>query len=337
MPPTNQQIRYKPKSGHRLSFDVPLELLRDEAGQAVSGFRLDAYTGAVVERWWGSLVIAVNGIQASQRMPIFRDHDHTKIVGYSTSCSKTDNLFRVEGVFCDATAQSAEVRDLAIEGFPWQASIGVQALDVLELKPGKTQEVNGQTVTGPAEIWLSSRVFEASFVPLGADSGTRVTVFSEQSPPLEKEMTLSELKQQHPELLQELAEDAQMQAHAKLTLEILKTEHPDLVQALIKQGAAQERARIADVRSQSIPGHEALIAQMELDGVSDGAAAAKAIVAAEKKLRAEASQKLAASGNPPAPTAGETESGKTMKRGAFSILSPVQQGEIIKSGIRIVD
>lgn len=324
------------KSGGKLSFDVPLELLRDEARQ-VSGFRLDAYTGAVVDRWWGKLAIAVNGIQASQRMPIFRDHDYTKIVGYSTSSSNANGLFRVEGVFCDATQQSAEVRNLAIEGFPWQASIGVQGLDILELESGQTTQVNGQTVTGPAEIWLSSRVLETSFVPLGADSGTRVTVFSEQSPPPEKKMTLSELKQQHPELLQELAEDAQNQAHAKLTLEALENEHPDLVQALLKQGAEQERARIADVRSQSIPGHEALIAQMELDGVSDGAAAAKAIVAAEKKLRAEAAQKLAASGNPPAPTAGETESGKTMKRGAFSILSPVQQGEIIKSGIRIVD
>lgn len=335
--PINLKNKGKHKSGGKLSFDVPLELLRDEERQ-VSGFRLDAYTGAVVERWWGRLAIAVNGIQSSQRMPIFRDHDHTKIVGYSTSSSNADGLFRVEGVFCDATEQATEVRNLAVEGFPWQASIGVQGLDILELQQGQTTQVNGQTVTGPAEVWLSSRVFETSFVPLGADSGTRVTVFSEQSPPPEKKMTLSELKQQHPELLQELAEDAQNQAHAKLiTLETLKTEHPDLVQALLKQGAEQERARIADVRSQSIPGHEALIAQMELDGVSDGAAAAKAIVAAEKELRAKAKQELAASGNPPAPTAGEAESGKTMKRGAFSVLSPVQQGEIIKSGIRIVD
>ena len=155
--PINLKNKGKHKSGGKLSFDVPLELLRDEERQ-VSGFRLDAYTGAVVERWWGRLAIAVNGIQSSQRMPIFRDHDHTKIVGYSTSSSNADGLFRVEGVFCDATEQATEVRNLAVEGFPWQASIGVQGLDILELQQGQTTQVNGQTVSAGIDLNETSGV-----------------------------------------------------------------------------------------------------------------------------------------------------------------------------------
>ena len=147
-------------------------------------------------------------------------------------------------------------------------------------------------------------------------------------------MTLEELKKEHPELAAAL----KAEIFSGLTAEELAQANPALFETLTGHGAKLERARIADVRAQLIPGHEELIARLELDGKSDGAAAAKAIVAAERKLRENAAANLAASANPPAPAAAEPENGeKTMKRADFDRLSVARRGETIKAGIRIID
>lgn len=337
MPPKTNDRREE-----KLRFDAPVKLLKGSDAE-LSGFEILAYTGAEVERWWGRLAIDLDGIRAAQQMPIFRDHDPGKIVGYSTESRAADGGFSVRGVFSGAAEAAAEVRALAAEGFPWQASIGVQALQVLELAKGQSREVNGREIQGPAEIWLESRVSEVSFVPLGADAGTKVTVFSEReeepASSINQEegrepMTLEELKKEHPELAAAL----KAEIFSGLTAEELAQANPALFETLTGHGAKLERARIADVRAQLIPGHEELIARLELDGKSDGADAAKAIVAAERELRKQAAESLAATANPPAQTAGEPESGKTtMKREAFNALSLADQAKTISDGVKLVD
>jgi capsid assembly protease len=88
----------------------------------------------------------------------------------------------------------------------------------------------------------------------------------------------------------------------------LKTKHPDVYAAALAEGkivgavegetrgkaagidegkamgAAAERQRITDVRAQLIPGHEALIEQLAMDGKTTGPEAAAKVVAAEKAL-----------------------------------------------------
>jgi signal peptide peptidase SppA len=56
------------------------------------------------------------------------------------------------------------------------------------------------------------------------------------------------------------------------------------------EGAISERDRIAAVRAQSLPGHEALIEQLAADGHTTGPEAAMAVVAAESALRQEQAQ-----------------------------------------------
>lgn len=326
----------------KLSFDSAVHFLRANESKELTGFDIEAYTGAVVDRWWGKLVVAVDGIFANQQMPIFRNHDHNEIVGYSTS-TKNEGSFSVQGVFSSATDAAAEVKALAQEGFPWKASIGVLPKTILEIRENATMIVNGQEVHGPAEVWLESEVFETSFVPLGADGKTSVTVFEKQradqpttKPPQEKIMDLEKLKKEHPGLVVALSAEIV----AGLKQEDLHQHNPNLVTSLLGQGAQQERDRVADVRSQLIPGHEALISQMELDGKSTGSDAAKAIVAAEKLMRKQASQVLDDQANKPVPAGGDpnrTERATTMKRSDFNALSLVAQGEAIKSGTKIVD
>ena len=150
-------------------------------GQTLTGFELEAYTGAIIDRWWGKLALSIDGITAKPQMPIFRDHDHTQIVGYATEHRKT-NSFLVKGVFSQSTEAAKEVISLAQEGFPWQASIGVKPVSIVEVEANNSMEVNGLQVVGPAQVWLESEVHETSFVPLGADSSTSVSVFSEVQP-----------------------------------------------------------------------------------------------------------------------------------------------------------
>ena len=96
----------------------------------------------------------------------------------------------------------------------------------------------------------------------------------------------------------------------------LSTHHPDLLAALLAEGqalgmseglqagAAAERDRIASVRAQSIPGHEALIEALAFDGHSTGADAAMAVLAAERQVRETA--QAAITGRPAAVPAATT-------------------------------
>lgn len=140
-------------------------------------FEIEAYTGQVVDRWWGKLAIEVGGITASQKMPILRDHKTSDIVGHSMK-SWSDGSFMVSGKFSKSTETAKEVQSLAEEGFPWQASIGVKPRTVVEIKSGTSMNVNGNAVPGPAEIWVESEVYETSFVPLGADGNTSVSMLA---------------------------------------------------------------------------------------------------------------------------------------------------------------
>ena len=72
--------------------------------------------------------------------------------------------------------------------------------------------------------------------------------------------------------------------------------------ALIRaEGAAAERSRIAEVREQSMPGHEKLIEALAFDGVTTGPQAAVQVLAAERARTA--SQAQARNDDAPAPVA----------------------------------
>lgn len=80
-------------------------------------------------------------------------------------------------------------------------------------------------------------------------------------------------------------------ANMPITREQLAAEAPELLNALLAEGAATgataERTRIQSVQSQSMAGHEALITTLMFDGKSTAGDAAQAIVAAERKSRAD--------------------------------------------------
>lgn len=78
-------------------------------------------------------------------------------------------------------------------------------------------------------------------------------------------------------------------------------ENPEAAAVLRAEGAVNERDRIAAVRAQSMPGHEALIEALAADGHTSGPEAAVAVVAAENALRKVQAEARAAEA--PAPVA----------------------------------
>jgi len=77
--------------------------------------------------------------------------------------------------------------------------------------------------------------------------------------------------------------------------------NPEAAAVLRAEGAVSERDRIAAVRAQAMPGHEALIEQLAADGHTSGPEAALAVLAAEKAIRS--SQATARHAEAPAPLA----------------------------------
>ncbi|MCK5541703.1 MAG: hypothetical protein KAI40_03350 [Desulfobacterales bacterium] len=270
-------------TGVELLAPVLMTLAEDDQGQkAGNGFKIEAYTGEVVDRWFGKLVVDMSGMMAAAQLPIFRDHDRGQIVGFSEK-SWIENSFFVEGLFSNVTDTAKDVKGLADEGFPWQASIGVKPGKVLSLEEEKdSMEVNGNVIHGPAEVWLESTVHEVSFVPLGADGNTNVSRFSK----------FEEVAQEHGGVSLSALNKPKKGDEMEFTIELLTDKAPELLKKIQadatdegkKAGAAAECLRIQEVAGQLMPGHRSLIEKLMFDGKTTAGEAAIAVLQAEKSI-----------------------------------------------------
>lgn len=147
-----------------------------DAGQR--RFDMLAYTGGVVRDWCHPIVWDLAGMSASPGMVILKQHDPNKICATVDNAAKETAGLRLQGQLYKTPA-AQEVIDLADQGFKWQASIGVENLEMDFLEPGDTRELNGIKHTGPMVIVTKSLVKESSFVPLGADGQTRSSVLAD--------------------------------------------------------------------------------------------------------------------------------------------------------------
>ena len=144
---------------------------------------------------------------------------------------------------------------------------------------------------------------------------------------------------------------ANQQEH-NMDISTLKAEHPDLVAAIVSEatagleqqltearaaGATAEQERMAGVKAQLIPGHEALIEKMMADGVSTGAEAAMAIIGAERGLREGALAAMDQEAPQVIPAASQDEAARTIKRADWQALAVDEQRLFARSGGKIVD
>ncbi len=153
-----------------------IAILKREEGKP-RRFRMAAYTGVQFSRWWGQMVIDLAGIEEipERGLPMLLDHSPSP-VGVADTMEIGDEGLVLEGYFLDTDA-AKHVQQLADQGFPWTASVGVKCLAETEIKDGSAISVNGQEVKGPAYCWAKSRLYETSFITAGpADDATGVEV-----------------------------------------------------------------------------------------------------------------------------------------------------------------
>jgi len=181
--------RNKKKITASVATKKPFTMAGEAGIQAASGegqlpsFQGNAYTGAVIQPcgWYGSLVVDLAGVRSSsQQRPVLRQHDHEQIVGHTTAIGVDGGGIKVAGVFSGQQEHVDKVVVPAKNGFKWQLSIGADPVRVEYLEAGEETIVNGAVVCGPCTISRETELGEISFVPLGADDATSVSVAAQK-------------------------------------------------------------------------------------------------------------------------------------------------------------
>lgn len=156
-----------------------VEVLKDQpSGKGARRFDMLAYTGTPVARSYGLFVIDLKGINLRSKIPMLVDHNGTKIAGFADKCLITDRGLELSGVLSKTTEYGRMVAGLCDEGFPWQASVGIDNIVREEIGEGEICEVNGLTLAGPVSIARSCDLPETSFLYQGADTATYAVALS---------------------------------------------------------------------------------------------------------------------------------------------------------------
>lgn len=253
-------------------------------GTAVKRFEMIAYTGAAMDApLLGRVIVDLKGINANgAKKPILRDHNSAQIVGYSDSIEKDKHL-AISGTISAKTAAGREVSDLADEGFPWQASMGINIQRIEHVAAGDSVEVNGAEFAGPGVVIRQSVLKESSFVPLGADGSTSAVVFSDDGgfitlPNQEKDMsmTIDQFKAfaaEHPEAVEAYIAQGYDKAKTELApkpalvadLKAAFADHRDFVLDILDSNPSMEqaKAKFADHAAEQLKAKDAKIAELE--------------------------------------------------------------------------
>lgn len=160
-------------------------------------FSLTAYTGAVmsVGGFYSPIIVDLAGLKAERdRIPILLNHDAGQVIGQTDGITIDSSGARMTGVITGEDGPALTVITHAKNGFQWQASIGASVVRQEFLKAGEKAVVNSREVSGPLVIAREARLFETSFVAIGADGQTSASVAASKSQgsTTEKEPTMFE-------------------------------------------------------------------------------------------------------------------------------------------------
>ena len=251
-----------------LNLSMPVAFAKDDDNAAADHFNITAYTGKPMPTWYGDIIIDLAGISTKSKIPVLREHARDRVVGFGAAQTDKHNLY-VAGQFSKSTQDAAEVKALADEGYPWQASISVRAAKVAILADSKAgARVNGRDVSGPMEIWRQSEVGEVSFVTLGRDDDTaaislsasddrNAVTFDDNFNLQEVEpmpITLEQLTKEAPELLASIQDESRQEAYSEG----------------YEEGTSDERARVIEILG--VDADPAVTLSAITDGISADAA-----------------------------------------------------------------
>jgi hypothetical protein len=163
-------------------------------GETAAGpkkFRIVAYTGAPIRQGWSRepVVIDLAGMTLPATVPIVMGHDYglESILGQGVPTVQGNELI-VEGEILADSETARKVLALAAGGYQWQASVGADVGRHLKFGEDQSTTANGQAHVGPVRIVRASTLRETSFVTLGADRSTAVSIAAEEA----QEFTMAE-------------------------------------------------------------------------------------------------------------------------------------------------
>lgn len=176
------------------------EQLRDEASvvllekesetDELGSFDILAYTGACVDRWWGDMVIDVDGIRHEKQTTLLLEHNDQKPLGVIMKHKKGSDGLRLSGHFLGSEA-SPEAHKLRLQcreqapgkpGLKLKSSIGVRFVKYRFLEEeDEPVVVNGKTYKYSSKkdtlIVEKSHLFENSIIYVNpADIGTQAEI-----------------------------------------------------------------------------------------------------------------------------------------------------------------
>lgn len=178
-----------------MSAEVSIDAAASEGKQPT--FSVVAYTGGPMSVGGYDLPVVVDlaGMEFGKSLVANLDHDRSKRVGNVTGKTIVDGQLTLSGTASAATAAREEVVQSAANGFVWQASIEAVPGEITELVAGKSAEVNGRTVNGPAYLVRTSTLKGFAFVSHGADDHTTVSIAASAASSKEKDKDMDkELK-----------------------------------------------------------------------------------------------------------------------------------------------
>jgi len=194
---------------------VPADVLRFRFDNAVrfvkkgkNGFTIEAYDGGIVPNhwYWGNLAFDMDGLTWERpTTPVFDSHDYDRRIGFSTSRQIRPKV-TISGTFLDNEAAQQLRRDMQ-QGFPMQASLGLNPVEVEQIKKGETAQVNGHTIEGPGAIFRKASIKEVSMAAFGAVPGTSATAFSGEHAPAVVPAAFSEATASEEQLREHFAAD----------------------------------------------------------------------------------------------------------------------------------
>lgn len=199
-----------------------LQAADGESAPAMKKFRIVAYTGAQIRQGWSRepVVIDLAGMTLPATIPIVLGHDYAlgSILGQGVPSVQGGQLV-VEGEILADNENARQVLALAAAGYQWQASVGADVGRHLKFGEDQSTTVNGQALVGPVRVVRASTLRETSFVTLGADRSTAVSIAAEDAA---QESTMADNANQSP--IEEPIVASAVEAPASVAVEAPKVE-----------------------------------------------------------------------------------------------------------------
>jgi len=173
------------KQPEYLSFRCPLTIeAADDAEKKMPRFRMVAYTGGVmrITGFPHPVVVDLEGLAIErQDIPVRLDHNARQGVGHTQRVVVENGQVVAEGLVSRDTSWARDVATSAVNGFPWQASIGASVVDAQFIPNGQEVTVNGRTFQGPLHVVRQAVLKEISFVDSGADAQTSARIAAQDN------------------------------------------------------------------------------------------------------------------------------------------------------------